>query len=689
MEAHLFAGQCDVALRFLETKGLRELLALHDQNDYDNYEETDSPNKYWFSWTLFDRTYQTTEFSCVDMSLPKQQDSIRLKYFFRPEAMANYLPTEVLQVFPLKIFLCKANAVIAYTTCDPLLSQVQQGTQLVFPLQQETWQPLQALDAAMQCTASIRLAIDVHRIIDEVEAPVIDVPLSPVAPPLKKDEDDYSLDFEEQKETAKDDDHLRHFRITVEMKALKGLRRPSHLSLQCTYAYLGAHGVIRTPPQWHRANVETKIEKGTISYECATTKTRLREILLNHPMKVAVIERSQLGTVTIGYIHIDLSEVEKQLPFSFRCPVTSRMFKTIDEYKDYREQLVVMYNNHEIERLPPDEPEYIRTFDAYLPVSVVHDSSEEEFSHSNLAHTKLRTVVIFEDKGQIGRETAMKIKRGYKMHNGAVYDTNQDTLTSEQIVDSLNQTMLTNANASSKPANNEINDLVVDWELWRQQTESSWREALQEREVNMRNQMREEILKELENKADDLRRAQQEVGKLEVRLKASIEAIEKQRHKITLQEEQLELRVAQKMQELQLLQRRIRSEAKASIELEQKKNEALEQQLKATQDSLRTAERRAQSAEKDFELLKQQMRNSPESLLREEISSLKAQVAEAKEALEKEKHLRSNVILEREHFRSQMYRLATALKREREKTSAIARQELEQLRLEFLAREER
>ena len=36
-----------------------------------------------------------------------------------------------------------------------------------------------------------------------------------------------------------------------------------------------------------------------------------------------------------------------------------------------------------------------------------------------------------------------------------------------------------------------------------------------------------------------------------------------------------------------------------------------------------------------------------------------------------------------------MHRVATALKREREKASISARQELEQLRLEFLAREER
>ncbi len=63
--------------------------------------------------------------------------------------------------------------------------------------------------------------------------------------------------------------------------------------------------------------------------------------------------------------------------------------------------------------------------------------------------------------------------------------------------------------------------------------------------------------------------------------------------------------------------------------------------------------------------------------------------AESKAAVEKEQRLRSETGLEKEHFRAQMHRLALALKREREKSSGIARQELEQLRLEFLAREER
>jgi hypothetical protein len=64
-------------------------------------------------------------------------------------------------------------------------------------------------------------------------------------------------------------------------------------------------------------------------------------------------------------------------------------------------------------------------------------------------------------------------------------------------------------------------------------------------------------------------------------------------------------------------------------------------------------------------------------------------IGEARAGIERERRLRTETALEKEHFRAQMHRLALALKREREKSSGIARQELEQLRLEFLAREER
>ena len=63
--------------------------------------------------------------------------------------------------------------------------------------------------------------------------------------------------------------------------------------------------------------------------------------------------------------------------------------------------------------------------------------------------------------------------------------------------------------------------------------------------------------------------------------------------------------------------------------------------------------------------------------------------AESKAEAERERRLQSEIKLEKELLRSQLHKVALALKREKERNAAFARQDLEQLRLEFLAREER
>ena len=67
---------------------------------------------------------------------------------------------------------------------------------------------------------------------------------------------------------------------------------------------------------------------------------------------------------------------------------------------------------------------------------------------------------------------------------------------------------------------------------------------------------------------------------------------------------------------------------------------------------------------------------TPESLLREEVARLRAQLGESRGEVERERRIRSEAELEKEHFRAQMHRLAMALKRERERSAASARQDL-------------
>ncbi len=54
--------------------------------------------------------------------------------------------------------------------------------------------------------------------------------------------------------------------------------------------------------------------------------------------------------------------------------------------------------------------------------------------------------------------------------------------------------------------------------------------------------------------------------------------------------------------------------------------------------------------------------------------------------LKKKSWVKSELRLNQEHMRSQVYRFASALQQEQGKVSLVAKQELEQLRADFLAR---
>ena len=67
---------------------------------------------------------------------------------------------------------------------------------------------------------------------------------------------------------------------------------------------------------------------------------------------------------------------------------------------------------------------------------------------------------------------------------------------------------------------------------------------------------------------------------------------------------------------------------------------------------------------------------------------MKGKLADSDARVNKERAERNAALLEKEQFRAHIHRLARALRREREKTASTARRELEQLRLEYVAKEQ-
>eukprot|EP01036_Dinobryon_divergens_P023594 gene23594-31956_t len=496
---------------------------------------------------------------------------------------------------------------------------------------------------------------------------------------------------------------LRHFRLSIEARSLGGLKRPSHISLHFSYPYLGSGHFVRTKPVWVLANSETKIDGAAVTYDSVMSTDRISSIFSAHALNITAFSKSHLGNNVLGEVVVDLNAtLHNNPPHSYRCPITGKTFRQLKDYQKYRQTMLALAAAGRVSRAPPKEPVIIRATDTYLTFSPVKQSAESQSNISAVvgdnksqnyfvSHVvegaRLRVVVVLEDIGTVGPEIAVPVKPGYKMHHGALYDVapHADQQPEEDFIlaDPGNRADLSPLQKA------ELARLRLDWEGWRRETEARWREALQEKEMQLREQLEAAAAAQLADKADNLRRAQEEQSKLEIRLRASIDAVERQKVQLELVEQQAQMRLAQKTAELQLLQRRMRDEARATVEAETRRADGLKRHLEDREEALSAAERRAREAEKELDTLRAQFRRAPETALREENARLRAQLEASRAETEKEARRAAEARLQAEHNRAQMHRLASALKREREKGSIAARQELEQLRLEFLAKEER
>jgi hypothetical protein len=209
-------------------------------------------------------------------------------------------------VFPLKIFLCTQNKVLAFTE----LSINEFFEDNIFPLIKTTW-----IDFTSMCEhvildnnlkSSIKVGVNISKTNDN-PTKTIDTNVNEVeidenssysegdfeeddddTPPPPAPNDDHKNSHKDTKEVHfKDDDddddnkssnmltnpsnnpddtgaeeeeddesneekqqQLRHFRLSVEVKSIGGFKRPAHLAIQFSYPHLGAGVPVRTHPLW-------------------------------------------------------------------------------------------------------------------------------------------------------------------------------------------------------------------------------------------------------------------------------------------------------------------------------------------------------------------------------------------------------------------------------------------------------
>lgn len=647
----------------------------------------DQKDEFWISWTIFNKTYKSDEFTSQTRPTAFKEMSSHLM-----EQDMESLERQ--ENFNLKVFLCTENNMLAGGMVNPISDHHSDQ----FPFHVSKIVPLVpfAESHSSQDVALIHMNFHIERI------------PQPISNKASSDEDEYADDaFEDEganipksvhfgetesearllemidrSDAIKEEENCnRLFRVVVNIKRIGGLKRAAHVYVHFVYPYLGSTASISSRPMWLTANSESNIDNGVAIFKCTKSRIQLRDVFNRHPCKILVNSKTASGTEELGTVEVDLESVFKADPHLYRCPRTGREFKTLSEYSIYRLQ------QRQKGRELPKEPVILRAAESVLRLKPARDETK----------CSVLVMVAIEDIGVVGLLSAEAVPKGYKQAGGALYYTDEADAeaTGTDRPESQLETAGEGAAAAGEAALSlldqvrELEQRKLEWERFRQDAEAKWREDLHAKEIALRKQIELECNAQIAHKSDALRRAQEELNKQEVRLKNEIHLVEKERIDAALSETQRRTMHEQKLNELRSMEHRIREESKAAVDRERRVAAQLRDQVASLEEQLKKSNARATALENEYDSYRTKMRSMPESVLREKNATLQAQLAEARSEIERQRRIVAERDLEIDQQKKTIQRVASALKQQREKSSAIARQEMEQLRMEFLAREER
>ena len=265
----------------------------------------------------------------------------------------------------------------------------------------------------------------------------------------------------------------------------------------------------------------------------------------------------------------------------------------------------------------------------------------------------------------------------------------------------------------------EVEKRRIEWEEWRHQEELKWHQKLREQEKLFRTRLEEEYKEKEKERNLALKNTQEEYHRLEIKLKKALFEVEKKERFLTAQEDELKQNYSLKIMEIQSVARRSREESKVLLEGEKLRSKdltsriaRLEQDNENLQEQITTVQEENSSLRKDLSkrgdglggLNMQLLLPSSGSssaigsggsggntalTIYQEIASIRADKAEAELRYQRENSDKRKIMLEKEQYRHACHRLARALKREQKKQQISLREEVDKLKLEYLAREER
>lgn len=192
-----------------------------------------------------------------------------------------------------------------------------------------------------------------------------------------------------------------------------------------------------------------------------------------------------------------------------------------------------------------------------------------------------------------------------------------------------------------------------------------------------------------EERAELLHAAQREYERLELRLRDALADVEARERRLSVAEAALEREQRAHRDEMDALRKRLASDQSHAVPLATQQREALAQRVSQLESQLAEAEQRTREVERDYAEYRRQQRKVPEARLREEIAALRGNIAELERQNLAEERAKLEAIDAAAHLRLQLERANLQVQEERKKHETHVVEELEKLRLKYIAREEK
>ncbi|KAK3096594.1 hypothetical protein FSP39_001548 [Pinctada imbricata] len=440
-----------------------------------------------------------------------------------------------------------------------------------------------------------------------------------------------------------------HFTFSIDLRSIKDIQSTATLFVYLRYSYPffgSAAPILTNPPVEIRKGMEVLLPQSFCAFDFACSLQQLQETFLNMPLIVEVFHKDKQlsNNVLLGTAKLPLEQV-----------MNAEKFRNVSN---------------------KGSPGWRQT----LSESVTVYSSENKSRAGTISF-----VLGLDDWGPISSQQIVMQQESSSNTQGLA-----EPFTSSKGKPSMSP------KHTEAPRETAEYQAAVELEMWKESQERQFETQLKQKEMAYMKALTEEWKKRDKEREILMKKKMSEYAGMEEKLHKTLADLEKREKQLAFNEQetarmrqQLHREHETKLQEMKEASHRLKEDCNHQVELERLKIKELEILMERHKNEVREMEKKYHNLEKEFEVYKEQQNSKPEVRLQSEINLLTLEKVELERKLDA-------VTKSKVHYKQQWGRALKELAKAKQKEQTFAKaelkrqqQELEHMRLRYLAAEER